>query len=567
MYGSDVVVDWLAGAGIDYVALNPGASLRGLHDSLVHADSPKPVVALHEEIAVAIAHGYAKSAWRPMAAFVHDLVGLQHASMAMFNAWVDNVPMLVIGGSGPRDTAKRRPWIDWVHSGLPQGALVRDFVKWDDEPASLEAVPASLSRALQLAQTAPMGPVYVSIDAYLQEQEAKTTAPMPDIADSAPVVAPADVIEDVARTLAGAETPVVLVDRPGPGSFAPLVEVVERIAASVVDLGGRCSFPSSHWGDQTAAHRDVLKEADVVLALEPRDLAWATTTLDLHTRRTKSLIGENTSLISVGLGDMQRRGFVDPDSWVPGVRRVVSDVAGCLRALVGMLDAADIDEMRIERRRAVLQARHGHLRRDAASQAAAAAGTRPIASSYLASCLWDAVREGPWQLANGHLGGWTRLLWDMDEESSYLGLSGGAGLGYGLPASLGAALAQRGSEVLVVDIQGDGDLLYTPQALWTAAHHNLPLLVVLYNNRSYGKDELHQTEMAQARNRGLEKVGVGIRIDGPAVDYAELAKSQGIEGIGPIEEPQDLQTVLNEAAHAVRNERRTVLVDVICARA
>lgn len=132
-YGSDVVVEFLRAAGIDHVVLNPGATFRALHDSLAVADAPELIVALHEEIAVALAHGYAKSAGRPMAVFVHDQVGLQHATMALFNAYVDAVPMLVIGGSGPRDVARRRPWIDWIHSGSPESAVIRDVVKWDDD--------------------------------------------------------------------------------------------------------------------------------------------------------------------------------------------------------------------------------------------------------------------------------------------------------------------------------------------------------------------------------------------------------------------------------------------------
>ncbi|HVT96365.1 MAG TPA: thiamine pyrophosphate-dependent enzyme, partial [Acidobacteriaceae bacterium] len=191
------------------------------------------------------------------------------------------------------------------------------------------------------------------------------------------------------------------------------------------------------------------------------------------------------------------------------------------------------------------------------------ASQRPIHPAHLAQSVWQAVRDRPWQLANGYLGGWPRRLWDIEEDGQYLGRSGGHGLGYGLPASLGAALAAAGSDTLVVDIQADGDLMYTASALWTAAHHDLPLLVVMHNNRTYGKDELHQREMARLRGRSEDVVPIGIRMSQPPVDFAMLAQSQGVEGIGPVDDPQELPDVLAKAAAVVRAERRPLLVDVL----
>ncbi len=566
-YGSDLVIDFLVAAGIEYVALNPGASFRGLHDSLAHARQPETVMTLHEEIAVGIAHGYAKSAGRPMAVFVHDLVGLQHASMAIFNAWVDNVPMLVIGGSGPRDTTHRRPWIDWVHSGLPQGTLVREFVKWDDEPASLEAISSSLARALRIATTVPMGPVYVGIDATLQEEKiGKRKFSLEPLEVPPPVVSPAEVVESVAQALLSAAQPAVVVDRPEPGVLAPLQGLVNLLAMPVLDLGARCSFPSNHWADQAGARSEVLAEADLVLGLEVRDLAWGLSELNPPTRPAKLLTRDDAAIISVGLTETQHRGFLTREALVPGARYVISSVAGFLRALLEHLEPADLDQKQIQARRQALRSRHAELRDGARLEARQAEQNKPIAEAHLALCLWEAIRQESWQLANGVLDQWPRRLWDMQDETSYLGRSGGEGLGYGLPASVGAALAQRDSTVLVVDIQSDGDLMYTPGALWTAAHQRLPLLIVVYNNRSYGKDELHQREIALARDRSVDTVGIGIHIDHPGIDFASLAQAQGVQGLGPVEDPATLLGVLQKAAHIVRTERRPVLVDVICQR-
>jgi thiamine pyrophosphate-dependent acetolactate synthase large subunit-like protein len=569
-YGSDLVVEFLTAAGIECVALNPGASFRALHDSLTAPGAPETIVALHEEVAVALAHGYAKSAGRPMAVFLHDQVGLHHAAMALFNAWVDGVPILVVGGSGPRDSTHRRPWIDWIHTGNPEGAVVRDIVKWDDEPASVDAIPDSLARALELATTPPMGPVYVGIDILLQEAEAgHVPAPVPTRGPP-PVTAPRAVVAELAEALLRSERPVVLVDRGAPGCSRPLLDVVERSAAAVVDLGGR-SFPAEHPADRTAAQDEVLGEADLVVAIELRDVSWGLTRVDLRDRSTRSLTGPDARLVAVGLGDLRHRGFLQTYGIAPGVERITAEPRTFLTELAAELTDLEVrqdGESRERRRarRAALASAHAAERAADRARAAEVGSARPIAPAHLAAALGAALGQEDWQLANGLLGGWPRRLWPMHDESSYLGRSGGEGLGYGLPASIGAALAQRRDPVLVVDVQADGDLMYTPEALWTAAHHELPLLIVVHNNRTYGKDELHQAEIAAARGRGEEPPPRGIRLEGPAIDYAMLARSQGVEGIGPVDDPAELPAVLQRAAGIVRAERRPVLVDVVCAR-
>jgi thiamine pyrophosphate-dependent acetolactate synthase large subunit-like protein len=565
-YGSDIVVDFLRAAGIDHVALNPGASFRGLHDSLGIAENPETIVTLHEEVAVGIAHGYAKSAGRPMAVFLHDQVGLHHAAMALFNAYVDAVPMLVIGGTGPADVTRRRPWIDWIHSGNPEASVIRDVIKWDVEPASLEALPESLARALRIAQTPPMGPVYVGVDALLQEAEAGDIA-----ADSAlvplgpPVAAPNAVVEELAAALVAAERPVFLIDRGARGASAPLLELAEALAAAVVDLGGR-SFPAEHWADQTGAWHATMGVADLVVALEMRDVTWGVTSVDLEDRGTASLTPPGCRVVGVGLAELRHRGFLEHEAFAPGVERITAEVACFLTELAAAVAAAGPDSGRVASRRSRLEAAHREQRESARAQAQAAASAQPIAPAYLAASLGRALEGHDWQLANGVLGGWPRKLWAMRDEDSYLGRSGGEGLGYGLPASLGAAIAQRDSGRLVVDIQPDGDLMYTPEALWTAAHHKLPLLIVMHNNRTYGKDELHQAEVARTRRGQDEPPPRGIRLESPDIDFAGLARAQGVEAVGPVEDPATLDAVLAEAAATVANERRPVLVDVVCSR-
>lgn len=571
-YGSDVVVEFLRAAGIEKVVLNPGATFRALHDSLALAEEPELIVALHEEVAVAIAHGYAKSAGRPMAVFLHDQVGLQHATMALFNAYVDAVPMLVIGGSGPRDVARRRPWIDWIHSGSPESAVIRDVVKWDDEPASVEAIPLSLERAWRIATTPPMGPVYVALDILLQEADASHVAvPAAPRHRPPPVTAPRAVVAELADALSAAAEPVLLVDRGTPGCAPALVELAERTGAAVVDLGGR-SFPAEHPADRTASSAEVLGAADLVLAVELRDVTWGLTTVDLTDRSTRSLLAPGTRVVSIGLTELRHRGFVQFEALAGEVEPVVAEPATLLGELADELRRRDGATGRVAARGVAARAErhaaaHAAERRAHRERAAAQSGERPIAPAHLGAVLGEVLGADGWQLANGLLGGWPRRLWPMRDETTYLGRSGGEGLGYGLPASIGAALAQRDNDdLLVLDVQSDGDMMYTPQALWTAAHHRLPLLVVVHNNRTYGRDETHQLEIAHARGRPIEVPPEGIRIESPEIDFAALARAQGVEGIGPVEDPAELLGVLSAAVRRVRDERLPVLVDVICSR-
>lgn len=567
-YGSDLAVDALAALGVEYATINPGASTRGLHESFVHAGRPELLLALHEEIAVAIAHGYAKASGRPMAVVLHDLVGLQHAVMAIFNAWVDRVPVLLIGGSGPADTTRRRPWLDWIHSPRWQSLTVRDIVKWDDEPASVAAMLDALRRGHRIATAAPQGPTYVAIDTGLQEAAADAPLELsPPATHSAIVPPPAD-LERLAAMLESAEFPVLLADLTGGSepAYRALTEIAETLGAAVIDLGGRHNFPSSHWADATDARKAMLAQADVALCIDVRDTAWALLSdVDLATRASGQLLPAGARVARIGLGELQHRGFVDREGEVTVDLDLVGDTAVALPLLAGMLRVAPDDARRVARVEQ-LQRQAAEARAAAQAQAESDAADGIITAAVVAAELRATLGDAPWQIANGVLNGWARRLWDWDRFGCFLGRSGGEGLGYGPGASLGAALAARGTDTIVLDLQSDGDLLYTPSALWTSAHHRLPLLTVMMNNRTYGKDRLHQIAMSRARARGTEeRVHIGIDIDDPPVDFAALAASQGVEGFGPIEDLRDLRPAL-ERGVAAAAEGRPALVDVVFPR-
>lgn len=554
VYGSDVAISALERLGIDCVAFNPGASFRGLHESLVHHGGMREVLCLAENTAVAVAHGYAKSALRPMAVFLHNLVGLQSGSMGLFNAWIDQVPMLVVGGSGPSDRAQRRPWIDWIHTAHSQGELVRDFVKWDAEPTSVPGMLEDLALAHHLAVTAPAGPTYVALDGLLQERE----APAVDLSvcsprDPARIGTPIPDLERLTGALTAAERPVILADFVGRSAagYRALQDLAALTGAPVVDLGGRHNFPNAHPADGTPQRRELLREADLVLALDVRDLRWSISDIDVAGRSFHPLLRPEATVMSLGLSGLLHRGWIEQGGTVPGSVDLVGDTEVVLPQVVDMLR---------DRPGSAPAERSRPAGRAAGPEIGAATG--PISLDMLSSATWAAVREGPWQLAHGNLRGVVRKHWDLDPFNCYLGASGGAGLGYGPGATIGAALAQADEDTLVVSLQPDGDFLYTASALWTAANQSLAMLVVIVNNRVYGQDLMHQLTMSRERGRPESHARVGIDIDDPAVDFAGLARSQGVEGIGPITDASDLLPALSRAAKAVREERRPVVVDV-----
>ena len=576
-YGSDLVVELLHAVGVKHVAINPGATFRGLHDSLVNyggTRGPELVLTTHEEIAVALAHGYAKAKGRPMAAVVHDIVGLQHASMAICNAFCDRAPLLVLGATGPMDTTRRRPWIDWIHTALVQGTQVRDYVKLDDQPASVAAIPEAILRAWRLARTEPQGPVYLCLDADLQEQTLEGPVAMPDVARFQPATPPhADprAVEDAARRLAEARYPVIVVESLGrrPGVAAPLCRLAELLAAPLVDLAveyqGRPSVPGRHPLDMSGARDEVVREADLILALDVTNLLGAMGQVDRSTREVH-LLNESTRVISISLDDYAVRSWAQTfQSLIPVDLPIAADATLALPMLVAAVeDRLRHDRAAAERRTRAQRIALRHAALNAEWQAAVSLerSSKPLTPAVLAAEVWQVIKDEDWILANGSGKGWARRLWDWQPER-VCGGSGGAGLGYGLPAALGVALAHRESGKLCVNLQADGDLLYVVSGLYTAAHHRLPLLTVMFNNRTYGNDEEHQETMAKARGRPVENKVVGIRIDDPAPDFARIAQGFGVHAEGPLDAAGAVDAALRRALRVVKDEGRPALVDVL----
>jgi thiamine pyrophosphate-dependent acetolactate synthase large subunit-like protein len=558
-WGSDALAELLSRLELPYIALNPGASYRGLHDSLVNYSgnrSPTMILCLHEEHAVAVAHGYAKVTERPLAVALHSNVGLMHGTMALFNAFCDRVPMLVIGATGPVDAAQRRPWIDWIHTSTDQGALVRSYTKWDDQPASVAAALEALVRADALTRTYPPAPTYVCLDAALQEQPLGEVPAQPDLARHRPATAPwpgGPSFDEALAALAGAGRPVILVGRVGRGeqAWADRVRLAERLGAAVLcDLKVGAGFPSSHPNHSappstflSPAAAEVIRAADTVLSLDWVDLGG--------TIRQAAAEGPvRARVISVTNDHVLHNGWSKDHFELPAVDIHLT---------------AHPDEL-VARLLAELPSQRGTAAdwppappaNESADGAGAGAGALTIRG--LAAGMREAFQDHRTCLVRLPLG-WDGADLRVAHPLDYLGQDGGAGIGSGPGMAVGAALALKGSGRLPVAVLGDGDFLMGCSALWTAAHYELPLLVIVANNRSFFNDEVHQERVARARDRPVENRWVGQRIQEPDPDLAAVARGLGLTATGPVTDASGLHWALAGAAEQAA-AGATVVVDV-----
>jgi acetolactate synthase-1/2/3 large subunit len=565
-YGSDVIVDLLQGFGIEYAALNPGATYRGLHDSIVNYGGNKPeiITCTHEEIAVAIAHGYTKVTGKPMAAIVHDVVGLLHAAMAIYYAHIDRVPILVLGATGPLDRGRRRPYIDWIHSALVQGNAVRDYVKWDDQPATVADFGPSFARGYRISTQEPAGPVYLCYDAGLQEDELATAVSVAaEVAAARPTAPQADptALAHAAHLVAHAERPVILAEYAGrhPVAFSELRRLAELLGAPVIDLQARLNLATRHPLNFSGSEA-ILADADLVLSVDVGDLSRALNRLDRGTHQKQSRIPAGCTIIDLGLMELRSSKWSeDLGRFQPVNLSIVADSALALPALRELI-AADASAT-WPGRRARLEQENAKLRAEVATKSREHWDDSPIWPARLASEIWDAIKNEDWVLTANDLEDWAWKLWDIDSPVRWPGRSLGTATQIGI--SIGIALAHRGDGKLIVDIQPDGDLLFDPGALWTAANLHLPMLLVMYNNRAYYNDWEHQLRVADKRGTDKAKAYIGMDLSDPAPDFAMLAQSFGWYGEGPIDDPTAVGPALKRAINVIRKEGRPALLDTI----
>ena len=572
--GSDFMVDVLKTLGFEYVCANPGSSFRGLHESVINYGgnkSPEFITCCHEESSVGMAHGYAKVEGKPLAVFAHGTVGVQHAAMAIYNAYCDRVPVYLILGN-IIDATKRMPGVEWAHSVQDAAAMIRDFTKWDDLPISLTHFAESAVRAYKIAMTPPTSPVVIVADGELQENPISADLKMhiPKLTLDAPPQGDSGAVAEVARLLVAAETPVILADRMArtPAGVARLIELAEALQAPVVDVGGRMNFPSRHPLNQSDRNRALVADADVILGLEVTDFFGSLNTFrDQIERTTKSITKPTAKIISITASDLYIKGNYQDFQRFPEVDiAIAADAEATLPSLCEAVKRLTNDDRKraFQDRGSRLQAAHQQSLERARDAAAFAWDASPISTARLSAEVWAQIKDQDWSLvsATTFVSHWPQRLWSFDKHYQYLGSAGGYGIGYGAPAAVGAALANRKHGRLTVNIQNDGDLMYAPGVLWTAAHHGIPMLNIMHNNRAYHQEVMQVQIMADRHSRGVANCGTGTTITAPNIDYAKLAQSMGMYGDGPISDPKDLGPAIKRALDVVKRGEPAML-DVV----
>jgi thiamine pyrophosphate-dependent acetolactate synthase large subunit-like protein len=554
---SDFMVDVLKKIGFEYAAINPGSTFQGLHESLVNYggnSAPELLTCLHEEAAAAMAHGYAKASGKPMLVVVHGTVGLLHSSMALFQAWADRVPVVIMVGHHRNPTGV----INRPHSAQDMGLLVRSFVKYDDEATTLERFAESAMRAYRIAMTPPMGPVLLTVGAELQESLVTTEPRIPELTLPAPPQGEAAAVREAARLLVTAQSPLIQIAKVGRTAKAwdLLVELAETLQAPV-DVMGYSSwqkFPSWHplYGTGGRGYTP-----DVTLGLEVTDMSAQARTARANGRKTISISAEHLFQGS-NIHDFGRYADVD--------LAIAADGDATLPVLIEEIRRQITPERKsaIQARGARVAAAHKEIQLASIGDARHGWDASPVSVPRLVAELGDQIAGDDWAIVSGHqfTGDWQRRLLNHDKPYRYNGDCGGFGIGYDTPASVGAALAHKKAGRLSVAIVGDGDLNFSPGVIWTAAHHKIPLLLVVHNNRAYHAEVMIIQRMCGVRGRGNANSHIGNVIADPNPDYAQIAKGYGMYSEGPVENPKDLAGAYRRALAKVR-AGEPALVDVV----
>ena len=559
--GSDLMVQVLKDMNLEYVAANPGSTFEGLQESFINYGeppnkTPEFITALHEESAVTMGHGYGKAEGKPMIALLHGTIGIQHGSMAIYQAYYDRAPVLMIAG---RD----RGFIA-AHSADDMAAMVRSFTKWDAQPKTLEEALTALQRAYNEAITPPQGPTLVVIDTELQKQEAGA---MQVPAYKPPQISGIDSshASEIAKGLLAAQNPRIAVGRlRTPEGIKAAVQLAEMVGActSTAATNGPMSFPQRHPLCGPGASTDY----DYVLGLEAPGAHAAIIGPNLAT-----LLDRDTAHIGFGgivPGSDQRAG--GRNNAAKNATPIQSDAEASLPLIIAAVQQQMTPDKKrlIDDRKAKITAANHQARMDELSKALQTAAdgwdSSPISTSRVYAELWPLIKNEDWCLGSpsGFSGGHNAQLWDHNKPYSYLGSQGAAGMGYGAPASVGAALAAKSRGRIVVNIQCDGDLNYAPGVLWTAAHHKLPMLAVMHNNRAWNQEYMFVEYMCGVRGRGTDRGHIGTTLREPFINYAKMAEGYGMAAEGPISDPSKLQAALKRGVESAKRGE-PYMIDVL----
>ena len=574
--GGDYMVDVIRGLGMEYFAAVPGNTFMGLHEAVINygmvtEPTLHPIVNMHEEASVAMAHGYAKIEGKPMACMVHTAVGLQHACMAVYNAWADRVPIFIMVGTSAMSSMRRALTTDWQHSAADPVGLVRDMTKWSDAPSTVQEFGESAAHAYKISMTPPYGPVILAVDTFMQEDELPggKAPPIPKLPRMSAPSGEEGAVRDTAKMLVEAENPVIYADRAArtPEGLKLLVELAETLQAPVCDGGNRLNFPWRHPLNQSRRTRQLLGQADMLLALEATDPFTLTTNRDRE-GNIRPLMPANSKRVTISSLDLfQGSNYGDYQRYPSYIDlAMAADAEATLPSLI-----EEVKRQLPDSRKAALQARGAKLAKahqdtlnTSRQNAAYGWDDSPISMPRLYMELYEQIKHDDWSLVSGSVfqSLWPQQLWTADKHYQYIGEQGAAGIGYMAPATLGAALANSKHGRLSIAVVGDGDLMFGPGILWTAAHEKIPLLYIVHNNRGYHQEIMQLQLVANRRQRGIDRVGIGTDITNPNIDYAAMAKSLGVYGEGPVENPKDLGPAIRRALAVVR-KGEPALIDVV----
>jgi thiamine pyrophosphate-dependent acetolactate synthase large subunit-like protein len=529
------------------------------------------ITCTHEEASVAMSHGYSKIEGKPMACMMHTTVGLQHGSMAIYNAWADRAAIFMITAN-QADVTKRHFTVPWDHTAVDGAAIVRDFIKWDDAPGSLQHFAESAVRAYQFAMTPPYGPVLLTVDTDLQEDELPATGKprIPALHLNAPPQGESNAVAEAARMLVAAERPALIVDRVArtPAGIAHLVELAELLQAPVIDATSRMNFPWRHPLNQSVMQRALVGQADLVVGMEMTDF-WSAVNrfVSNNSYEVRSQLSPGAKTIAISsISLYMKSNFQDFQRYLDVDLPIAADAEATLPSLieaVKRLITPDRQRMFDARGKAFAAAHASSL---AVSRAAAAIGwdDSPITTARLCAELYGQIHNEDWSLLSGtdFQSRWPQQLWTADKHYQYIGDAGAFGVGYCAPASLGGALANRKHGRLSVCIQPDGDLMVANGVLWTAAHHKIPILYLMHNNRAYHQEIMGVQFVANRRQRGIDRPAIGTTLRDPNINFAKLAQAMGVYAEGPITDPSDLGPAIARAL-AVVKRGEPALVDVV----
>jgi acetolactate synthase-1/2/3 large subunit len=576
--GGDYMVDVIRGLGMEYFAAVPGNTFMGLQEAVINygmvtEPTLHPIVNMHEEASVAMAHGYAKIEGKPLACMVHTAVGLQHACMAIYNAWADRVPIFIMVGTSAMSSMRRTLTTDWQHSAADPVGLVRDMTKWSNAPSNLQEFGESAAHAYKISMTPPYGPVILAVDSSMQEDEIPggqaKAPPIPKLPHMSPPAGEESAVRDTAKMLVEAANPVIYADRAArtPEGLKLLVELAETLQAPVCDGGNRLNFPWRHPLNQSRRTRQLLAQADVLLALEATDPFTLTTNRD-RDGNIRPLMPANSKRITISSLDLfQGSNYGDYQRYPSYIDlAMAADAEATLPSLI-----EEVKRQLPDSRKAALEARgakfakaHQDTLNTSRQNATYGWDDSPVSMPRLYMELYEQIKNDDWSLVSGSVfqSLWPQQLWTADKHYQYIGEQGAAGIGYMAPATLGAALANNKHGRLSIAVVGDGDLMFGPGILWTAAHHKIPLLYIVHNNRGYHQEIMQLQLVAGRRQRGIDRVGIATDITNPNIDYAAMAKSLGVYGEGPIENPKDLGPAIKRALAVVR-KGEPALIDVV----